>query len=57
MNKITNINLRITSDEKELIKKKAKEANMKLSEYIRSSTLNGTKYQIITTTEIKEIND
>ena len=35
----TNINIRLSEEEKSLIKQKAKKAGMKLSEYVRSVSL------------------
>jgi len=55
MNKTDDIRVRLIPTEKQLIQKKADDAGVKLSEYIRMSALNGTKYQIINTTEIKEL--
>lgn len=59
MNKEDSITFRAGKEEKSLIKQKADEAGMKMSDYIRTCCLAGTKYQItsntITTTEIKEI--
>jgi uncharacterized protein (DUF1778 family) len=59
MNKEEKLIVRITSEEKELIKQKAKDAGMKLSDFVRCSSLKGTKYKTTTTTisEIEEIKD
>lgn len=57
MNKTDDIRVRLIPAEKQIIQQKANEAGMKLSEYIRMSALSGTKYEIITTTEVKEIKD
>jgi uncharacterized protein (DUF1778 family) len=57
MSKEDHITFRASKEEKELIRKKAKEAGMKMSDYIRTCSLSGSKYQIITTTEIKEIKE
>ena len=61
MSKETNLVIRVSKEEKHLIHKKAQEAGMKLSDYVRCSSLNGTKYEIISTTtktiisEIREV--
>jgi uncharacterized protein (DUF1778 family) len=57
MNKEDSITFRATKEEKELILKKAKEAGMKMSDYVRTCSLAGTKYKITTITEIEEINE
>jgi uncharacterized protein (DUF1778 family) len=57
MNKTDDIRVRLTPPEKDIIQQKANQMGVKLSEYIRLSALNGTTYQIITTTEIKEIKE
>jgi len=57
MNKTGDIRVRLLPTEKSIIKQKADDAGVNLSEYIRLSALSGTKYQVITTTEIKLITD
>lgn len=61
MNKEENITFRASKEEKELIKQKADDANMKMSDFIRSCCLSGTKYKTVKTTnttiEIIEINE
>ena len=52
MNKDTEVRFRVSDEEKELIKQKAKEAGMKMSEYVRYTALGTTNITIIT--EIKE---
>ena len=47
------IQFRVSDEEKELIKKKAKLAGMKLSEYCRFTSLGNVEIKL--TTEIKEI--
>ena len=49
----TNINIRVSEEEKSLIKQKATKANMKLSEYIRYVSLGDCIVETKTTTEIK----
>jgi len=51
MVKEENITFRIGEEEKELIRRKAEQAGMKMSDYARTCCLAGTKYKITTTTE------
>jgi uncharacterized protein (DUF1778 family) len=57
MNKETEIRFRVSEEEKELIRKRAKEAGMKLGEFARYMSLGDctveTKTIINTTTEVK----
>ena len=57
MNKQDSITFRASKEEKQLIKKKADEAGMKMSDYIRTCCLAGSKYKITTITEIEEISE
>jgi len=48
MNKETEIRFRVSNEEKELIKQKAKLAGMKMSEYVRFTALGTTTINIET---------
>jgi predicted DNA binding CopG/RHH family protein len=46
------IQFRVSDEEKELIKQKAKEAGMKMSEYVRYCSLGDVELEIITNTKV-----
>jgi predicted DNA binding CopG/RHH family protein len=53
MNKETEIRFRVSEEEKSLIKQKAKQAGMKLSEYSRFCSLADCELEVITNTIVK----
>lgn len=52
MNKDVEIRCRVSKEEKSLITKKAKQAGMKLSEYVRIMSLSNTEVEVIINTKI-----